>query len=93
MYRIKNSAARFEPDTPRSETIIKQAPHYASDILCHRSESTVASNPLNAKLFNLNFTHLKLCLADAIHNFNWVKIIQIDEMEVNNDFEINFQHV
>ena len=23
------------------------------------------------------FTHLKLCLADAIHNFNWVKIIQI----------------
>ena len=23
------------------------------------------------------FTHLKLCLADAIHNFKWVKIIQI----------------
>ena len=22
------------------------------------------------------FTHLKLCLADAIHNFKWVKIIQ-----------------
>ena len=22
-------------------------------------------------------THLKLCLADAIHNFKWVKIIQI----------------
>ena len=21
------------------------------------------------------FTHLKLCLADAIHNFKWVKII------------------
>ena len=34
-------------------------------------------NPLTAKLFNLNFTHLKLCLADAIHNFKWVKIIQI----------------
>ena len=33
------------------------------------------------------FTHLKLCLADAIHNFKWVKIIQIDKMEVN-DFEI-----
>ena len=26
-------------------------------------------NPLIAKLFNLNFTHLKLSLADAIHNF------------------------
>ena len=25
----------------------------------------------------LIFTHLKLCLADAIHNFKWVKIIQI----------------
>ena len=23
------------------------------------------------------FTHLKLCLADAIHNFKWMKIIQI----------------
>ena len=23
------------------------------------------------------FTHLKLCLADAIHHFKWVKIIQI----------------
>ena len=23
------------------------------------------------------FNHLKLCLADAIHNFKWVKIIQI----------------
>ena len=23
------------------------------------------------------FTHLKLCLADAIHNSKWVKIIQI----------------
>ena len=34
-------------------------------------------NPLTAKLFHLNFHHLKLCLADAIHNFKWVKIIQI----------------
>ena len=25
----------------------------------------------------LIFTHLKLCLADAIHNFKWVNIIQI----------------
>ena len=23
------------------------------------------------------FTHLKLCLADAIHNLKWVKIMQI----------------
>ena len=29
------------------------------------------------------FTHLKLCLADAIHNFKWVKIIQIWKNEVN----------
>ena len=29
------------------------------------------------------FTHLKLCLADAIHNFKWPKIIQIWQMEVN----------
>ena len=43
-------------------------------------------NPLTAKLFNLNFHSLEvvsrwrdiqLCLADAIHNFKWVKIIQI----------------
>ena len=26
---------------------------------------------------NWIFTHFKLCLADAIHNFKWVKIIQI----------------
>ena len=26
---------------------------------------------------------MKLCLADAIHNFKWVKIIQNDKMEVN----------
>ena len=24
-----------------------------------------------------------MCLADAIHNFKWVKIIQIDKIEVN----------
>ena len=40
-------------------------------------------NPLTSKLFNLNFPHLKLCLADAIHNFKWVKIIQIWQMKVN----------
>ena len=33
------------------------------------------------------FTHLKVCLADAIHNFKWVKIIQILQMEVSH-FEI-----
>ena len=27
------------------------------------------------------FTHLKLCLAHAIHNFRWVKIIQIWQNE------------
>ena len=38
-------------------------------------------NPLTAMLFNWNligiFTDLKLCLADAKHNFKSVKIIQI----------------
>ena len=29
------------------------------------------------------FTCLKLRVADAIHNFKWVKIIQIDKMEVD----------
>ena len=29
------------------------------------------------------FTHLKLCLADAIHNFKWVKLFRFDKMEVN----------
>ena len=38
-------------------------------------------NSLAAKLFNLIFTHLKLCLADAIHNFKWVKIIHIWQNE------------
>ena len=27
------------------------------------------------------FTHLKLCLEDAIHNFKWVKIIWIWQNE------------
>ena len=35
-------------------------------------------NPFTAKLYIIGiFTHLKLCLADMIHNFKWVKIIQI----------------
>ena len=36
-------------------------------------------NPITVKLLILNFyqlENLKLCLADAIHNFKWVKIIQ-----------------
>ena len=34
------------------------------------------------------FTHLKLRLADAIHNFKWVKIIHIWQKIEVNDFEI-----
>ena len=30
-------------------------------------------NPLTARLSDLIFTHLKLCLADGIHNFKWAK--------------------
>ena len=29
------------------------------------------------------FSHLKLCLADAIHNLKWVKISLIWQKEVN----------
>ena len=32
---------------------------------------------LTTNLFNLNFPHLKLRLADAIYNFKWVQILQI----------------
>ena len=37
----------------------------------------IVFNPLASKLFIGIFTHLKLFLADAIHNFKWVKITQI----------------
>ena len=36
-----------------------------------------AFNPLPPNYSIWISTHLKLCLADAIHNFEWVKIIQI----------------
>ena len=45
------------------------------------------------------FTRLKLCLADAIHNFKWVKIIQIWQNEgqrfwnLANWFHIHIWHV
>ena len=42
-------------------------------MLC--TQSTI--NPLPPHSSILFFTHLKLRLADAIHNFKWVKIIQI----------------
>ena len=34
------------------------------------------------------FTHLKLCIADAMHNFKWVKIIHIWHKREVNYFEI-----
>ena len=37
--------------------------------------ATLTLSPPNYSIWI--FTHLKLCLADAIHNFKWVKIIQI----------------
>ena len=45
-----------------------------------KSHVNVLENPLTLYPPNFSiwiFTQLKLCLADAIHNFNWVKIIQI----------------
>ena len=50
---------------------------YFFNLSRYNLELPLSINQLTAKLFNLNFTHLKLCLADAIHNFKWAKIIQI----------------
>ena len=52
------------------------------DVHLHSSvkiESEDQVNPLAVGIF----THLKLCLADAIHNIKWVKMIQFEKMEVN----------
>ena len=46
-------------------------------MLGHRLCQWPNINPLTAKLSIWIFTHLKLCLADAIHNFKLVKSIQI----------------
>ena len=38
------------------------------------------------------FTHLKLCLADAIHNFKWVKIIGVIRITIriqDRDYDSN----
>ena len=40
-----------------------------------KSDIRLTPHPPNYSIWI--FTHLKLCLADAIHNFKWVKIIQI----------------
>ena len=41
----------------------------------HKYFSALTLQPPNYSIWI--FTHLKLCPADAIHNFKWVKIIQI----------------
>ena len=51
-----------------------------SYIVGPRAERVKATPLLTFQSLNYSiwiFTHLKLCLADAIHNFKWVKIIQI----------------
>ena len=37
--------------------------------LCHKNDRVLFINPSTAKLSIGIFAHLKLCLADAIHNF------------------------
>ena len=57
-------------------------------------QSRLKFNLLTAKLFNWNFTgHLKLCLADSIHNFKLVKIIQIGQNVGQRCCEILLFHV
>ena len=38
------------------------------------------------------FTHLKLCLADAIHNPKWVKIIQVFLDNVSTRYNVYYPH-
>ena len=49
-----------------------------TDLICRTRRKQVSALTLYPPnyLFVI-FTHLKLCLADAIHNFKWVKIIKI----------------
>ena len=51
-------------------------------------QSRSVFNLLTAKLFNGIFTPLKLCLADAIHNFKLLKIIQIRQNVGQRFYEI-----
>ena len=41
-------------------------------------------NPLTANLCSWNFNLLKLRIADAIHNFKWLKIIWFEQTESYN---------
>ena len=50
---------------------------------CHTSGLTF--NPLTAKIFTGTFTHLKLFLADAIHNYSKLSIFH---KMVISDFEV-----
>ena len=45
----------------------------------HQTDTTLTLQPPNFSIWI--FTHLEFCLADAIHNFKWVKIIQIWQNE------------
>ena len=40
-------------------------------------------NPQSAKLNNLFFTHLKLCLATATHNLKWIKFTWMCTIWIN----------
>ena len=46
-------------------------------LICKININWLTLQPLNYLI--AIFTHLKLCLADAIHNFKWVKVIQISQ--------------
>ena len=75
--------------TTRGLIIKQHSLRYCIILLTYRPryfvEFTLLNWPFNRQIVQFEFSptwscvsrHLKLCLADAIHNFKWVKIIQI----------------
>ena len=64
--------------TERKSSLLPDRPNIFIYVIGSRAGAAyILINPLTAKLKIGIFTHLKLCLADAIHYFKWVKIIQI----------------
>ena len=41
----------------------------------------ISINVLSSKYLIVIFTHLQLCLAEAIHNFKWVKIRRFPDIK------------
>ena len=51
--------------------------------LCLLGDVIMLTFILRSKLFDWNFYPLEVCLANAIHNFKWVKKNWFEKIEVN----------